>query len=55
MMVITDRLGKGIIIEPIKDLETETTARRFIKIFYAYHGPPAAIVSDYGDQFMGGF
>jgi hypothetical protein len=54
-MVITDRLGKGIIFKPIKDLESETIVWRFIKDFYAYHGLSAVIVSDHGDQFMGGF
>ncbi len=52
-MVITDRLGKGVIFEDLPDIETETVAERFIRCFYRYHGLPDAIVSDRGGQFVG--
>ena len=52
-MVITDRLGKGVIFEDLPDIETETVTRRFIRCFYRYHGLPEAIVSDRGGQFVG--
>ena len=52
-MVITDRLGKGVIFEDLSDIETETVAERFMHCFYRYHGLPDAIVSDRGGQFVG--
>lgn len=55
MMVIVDRLGKGVIIEPCKKLDAEYVAKKFIKVFYAYHGLPSAITSDRGKQFVGKF
>ena len=55
MWVIVDRLGKGVIMEPIESMDPEFLAKRFIKIFYAYHGLPAAIVSDRDPSFVGGF
>ena len=45
-MVIRDRLGKGLIIEPMESMETEYVARKFIKVFYAEHGFPEGIVLD---------
>ena len=52
-MVITDRLGKGVIFEALPNTETETVAKRFIYCFYRYHGLPEAITSDRGRQFVG--
>lgn len=49
-MVITDRLGKGVIFEDLPDINTETVARRFIHCFYWRHGLPEAITSDRGDN-----
>jgi hypothetical protein len=46
MAVITDHLGKGIIIEPIKIIDAEATTHMFIKTFYYYHGLPSVIVSN---------
>jgi hypothetical protein len=46
MAVITDHLGKGIIIKPIKTIDTEATTHMFIKTFYHHHGLPSVIVSD---------
>lgn len=53
MMVIVDRLGKGVIPIPCENLEAETAARNLIKYFVGYHGIPTAITSDRGSQFVG--
>jgi len=52
LMVIVDRLGKGIILEPLEKLDTDYVARRFIKCFVGHHGIPSAITSDRGSQFV---
>ena len=52
IIVIRDRLGKGLIIELMESMETEYVARKFIKVFYAAHGFPEGIVSDRGSQFI---
>jgi hypothetical protein len=46
MAVITNHLGKGIIIEPIKTINAEATIYMFIKTFYHYHSLPSTIVSN---------
>ena len=48
IIVIRNRLGKGLIIEPIESMETEYVARKFIKVFYAEHRFLEGIVSDRG-------
>jgi transposase InsO family protein len=53
LMVITDRLGKGVLLEACTDIKVETVAEIFIRTFYRHHGLPAAIVSDRGTQFVG--
>jgi hypothetical protein len=53
LMVITDRLSKGVILEPCSDIRAETVAKKFIQVFYRHHGIPRAIVSDRGVQFVG--
>lgn len=53
MMVIVDRLGKGVIPVPCENLEAETAARNLIKYFVGYHGIPTSITSDRGSQFVG--
>jgi transposase InsO family protein len=52
MMVIVDRLGKGVIIEPCEKIDTDTVARKLIKVFIGHHGIPEAITSDRGTQFV---
>ena len=52
LMVITDRLGKGIILEPMRTIEAKDVARVFLRTFYRQHGLPAAITSDRGPQFV---
>jgi hypothetical protein len=46
MAVITDYLGKGIIVEPMETIDAEATTHMFIKTFYCCHGLPFVIVSD---------
>jgi hypothetical protein len=46
MAVITDHLGKGIIIKPIEIINAEATIHMFIKTFYHHHSLPSIIVSD---------
>ena len=52
LLVITDRLGKGVILEPCNSMDAEAVAEIFIRRFYRQHGLPAAIVSDRGRQFV---
>jgi transposase InsO family protein/predicted aspartyl protease len=52
LLVITDRLGKGLILEPCQNMEVETVLTIFLKSFYRYHGIPTAITSDRGPQFI---
>jgi hypothetical protein len=53
LLVITDRLSKGVILEPCSSLDAEAVAETFIRTFYRQHGLPRAIVSDRGTQFTG--
>ena len=46
IMVIRDRLGKGVIIEPMEEISVEYIATKFLKVFYAVHGLLDAIISD---------
>ena len=34
LLVITDRLSKGVILEPCSSLDTEAVTETFIRIFY---------------------
>jgi hypothetical protein len=52
MAVITDHLGKGIIVKPMETIDAEATAHMFIKTFYYCHGLPSVIVSDQGSAFV---
>ena len=53
LMVITDRLGKGLILEPMAKIGAEEVAWTFIRTVFRRHGLPYAIVSDRGTQFVG--
>lgn len=48
LIVITDRLGKGVILRGCEDVEADTIAKLFIDYFYRHYGVPTAIVSDRG-------
>jgi Integrase core domain. len=52
IMVITDRLFKTVIFEPMKTITTGDVAEKLIQCFIRYYGPPKAIVSDRGPQFV---
>ena len=51
LLVITDRLNKGIILIPILLISTPAVATAFIKRYIPYHGFPKAIINNKGTQF----
>ncbi len=53
LLVVTDRLSKGVIMEPCSTISAEAVAEKFIRTVYRRHGLPKAIVSDRGTQFTG--
>jgi hypothetical protein len=55
MVVITDRLSKGIIAGSLQDITVESLVSWFLRYYYPYHFLPTAIVSDRGSQFVSGF
>lgn len=54
IMVIVDRLGKGVIPIPCERIDTHSIAQKLVQYFIGYHGIPASIVSDRGTQFVNG-
>ena len=48
LLVITDRLSKGIILILILLIFTPAVTTAFIKRYIPYHGFPKAIISDRG-------
>lgn len=52
LMVITNRLGKGVILKACPNTETETITRLFIVYFYRNYGVLIVIVSNRGTQFV---
>jgi hypothetical protein len=53
MIVIMDRLGKGVVVDRLDDLEAETVAKWFIQRYYPYYFLLFAIILDRGAQFIG--
>src|SRR5271157_241315 len=51
-MVVTDRQGKGVMLEGLPDIEVETIAKWFTSTYYRQHGFPKAVLSDRGVQFV---
>ena len=47
-MVITDRLGKGVLLELMRTIEVKDVIKIFLRTFYRQHGIPTAIISDRG-------
>jgi hypothetical protein len=45
-MVITDCLGKGVILEEMKEITVEAVADAFVRRFYRYYFLLDVIVSD---------
>ena len=50
--VITDRLSKGVILEPMGEITAVAFAKVFLRTFYRHYGLPHSIVSDRGQQFI---
>ena len=48
LLVITDRLNKGIIVIPILLIFTPAVATAFMEYYIPYHGFLRAIISDKG-------
>jgi hypothetical protein len=48
LMVIGDRLGKGVVLVPCEKTDSETVAQLLITHFIGHHGIPSAIASDRG-------
>ena len=55
LLVITDRLTKGVILIGITEITAGRVAEVFLTHFYIYHGLPLTITSDRGSQFVGRF
>lgn len=53
IMVITDRLSKNVIFEPMTLITSEAVAEKLLLCLIRHHGLPRAIVSDRGPQFVG--
>lgn len=53
LIVFTDRLGKGTILESCQSMTAPAVANIFVRCVYRHHGLPRAIVSDRGSQFVG--
>ena len=51
LLMITDRLSKGVILIPILSISAPAVAAAFMEHYIPYHGFPKAIVSDRGTQF----
>ncbi|EFZ04205.2 Pol [Metarhizium robertsii ARSEF 23] len=51
MMVITDRLSKNVVLEPMLEITAKRTAKTLMKCFVQHHGLPRAMVTDRGPQF----
>ena len=48
LLIITDRLSKGIILIPILLISTPAVAITFMEHYIPYHGFPKAIINDRG-------
>lgn len=48
LIVLIDRLGKGVILEALLNIEVGTIAKWFTTTYYRQHGFPKAIVLDRG-------
>ena len=52
LLIIIDKLGKGVILEPCDSMDAETVSEIFIRKFYRQHRLPAVIISDRSRQFV---
>ena len=51
LMVVKDRLGKGVVLVPMNKIETTDVAWAFVREVYRHHSLPQSITSDRGPQF----
>ena len=51
LLIITDRLNKGVILIPILSISTPAVAAAFIEHYIPYHGFPKAIINNKRTQF----
>ena len=51
ILVITIRLTRGVILEPMNELGAVPTADTFVRVLYRCHGLPSSIVSDRSSAF----
>lgn len=52
LLVITDRLSKGVILKAFDKIDAERLKDVFLHSFVRRHGFPSAITSDRGTQFV---
>ena len=52
LLIITDRLSKGIILMPILLISAPAVATAFMERYIPYHGFPKAIINNRGTQFI---
>jgi transposase InsO family protein len=55
ILVVVDRLTRGLILTPVKNLTAGGLAEAFLSSVIAHHGIPDSIVSDRGSQFVSRF
>ena len=48
LLMITDRLNKGVILIPMLSISAPAVAAAFMERYIPYHGFPKAIVNDRG-------
>ena len=48
IVVLTDRLSKGVIADRLEDIEADTVAKWFLRKYYPYYYLLDAIMSDRG-------
>ena len=51
LLMITDRLSKGVILIPILLISAPAVAMAFMEHYIPYHGFPKAIINNKGTQF----
>jgi RNase H-like domain found in reverse transcriptase/Reverse transcriptase (RNA-dependent DNA polymerase)/Integrase zinc binding domain/Integrase core domain len=55
MLVVVDRLGKSLMLEPMKTMDAKACAEHFVKGWWQHHGFPTSITSDRGSNWVGDF
>ena len=48
MVVVTDRLSKGVVAGGLLELTVEALTKWFLRVYYPHHFLPSAIVSNRG-------